>query len=464
MKEYISELSKYFITICMALYTLESFMVFRFKEEKSRKGIYFRQNILLFLIQLASFLTLYVKSDNIEFMLFWIIVQLLLFGTMAMVPMLYPKCNHLLVNNMCMLLGIGFIILARISFQNAMKQMVIVIVSICIAMAVPYALEKCTFLKKMTWLYAAIGAGALTIVLVLGEITHGSKLSFSLAGISIQPSEFVKILFVFFLAGALFEDTSFVRVCITTIVAAVHVLVLVLSKDLGSALIFFVVFVFIVFVATRNYFYLLLGVCGGIASTYVANMLFRHVQVRFQAWLDPWSYIDTQGYQITQSLFAIGSGSWFGLGLLGGTPDDIPYVQADFVFSAVCEEMGVVFGFCLILICVNCFIMMMNISALMKDKFYQLIALGLGCTYIFQVFLTIGGGIKFIPLTGVTLPFISHGGSSILSSLLIFFIIQGFYLIRQKEEAKRVLKKKRRRVRPTYTTEYEIQGEEKDES
>ncbi len=285
--------------------------------------------------------------------------------------------------------------------------------------------------------------------MILGQVTHGSLLSFTIAGITFQPSEFVKIVFVFFLAASLMEDTSFLNLSLTTVIAAVHVVVLVASKDLGSALIFFVVFVFMVFAATRNYLYLLLGMGGGALASVIAWRVFRHVQVRVQAWLDPWTYIDSQGYQVTQSLFAIGSGSWFGMGLYSGTPDSIPYVEKDSIFSAVCEEMGVVFGLFLILICLSCFIMIMNISLRLKDRFFQLTAYGLGIVYIFQVFLTIGGGIKFIPLTGVTLPLVSYGGSSVLTTLILFYLVQGFYILRQQEEEKRVLRKGNQKRRST---------------
>ena len=222
---------------------------------------------------------------------------------------------------------------------------------------------------------------------------------------------------------------------------------LVASKDLGSALIFFIVYLFMVFIATRNFIYLLLGSLGGCGAAFFAYQFFSHVQVRVQAWKDPWGCIDDAGFQIAQSLFAISSGGWFGLGLFRGNPTAIPFVEADFVFSAVAEELGIAFAMCMILISIGTFVMVMLISVKLKDRFYQLIAFGLGITYIFQVFLTIGGGTKFIPMTGITLPFISYGGSSILTTLIMFFIIEGLYIIRQSEEEKSVRKKKRIPVR-----------------
>ncbi len=186
----------------------------------------------------------------------------------------------------------------------------------------------------------------------------------------------------------------------------------------------------------------MLGSVGGCGAAVLAYQFFSHVQVRVLAWKDPFSCIDDAGYQITQSLFAISSGGWFGLGLFRGTPASIPFVEADFVFSAVAEELGILFSMCMILVCISSFIMFMDIAVRLKDKFYQLIAFGLGITYIFQVFLTIGGGTKFIPMTGVTLPFISYGGSSVLTTLVMFLTIEGLYIIRQEEGAKRVKKKK----------------------
>lgn len=460
MELYITELSKYFITLFIALYTLECFLVFRFRDEEKRSGIYIRQNLLMFLVHFSCFLVICFETGKLEYLLFYVLQQILLFATVVLFRMVYPNGNRLIINNMCMLLSIGFIILSRLSFEKAIKQFFIVTVSIIIGMLIPFLIHKFKFLKNFTWVYAAVGIAALGIVLILGATTYGSKLSYSIAGVTFQPSEFVKIIFVFFLAAALCESHDLLRVAITAVLAGAHVLILVVSKDLGSALIFFIVYVMMVFIATGSWLYLFLGSAGGCGAAVIAYRLFSHVQVRVQAWQDPFSCIDDAGYQITQSLFAIGSGGWFGLGLFRGTPDSIPFVEADFVFSAVAEELGIVFSMCMILICLSCFIMFMNIAMRLKDKFYQLTAFGLGVTYIFQVFLTIGGGTKFIPMTGITLPFISYGGSSVLTTLVMFFIIEGLYIIRREEGAKRVKKKRRPRVEPEEFREEQEETEE----
>nr|WP_330372999.1 FtsW/RodA/SpoVE family cell cycle protein [Lacrimispora celerecrescens] len=188
------------------------------------------------------------------------------------------------------------------------------------------------------------------------------------------------------------------------------------------------------FVATGKWLYLLAGAGGGTLASMLAYQLFGHVRTRVSAWLNPWADIAGKGYQITQSLFAIGTGGWFGMGLYRGMPRRIPVVEKDFIFSAISEELGGIFALCVLLICLGCFLQFMMIASRMQAVFYKLIAFGLGTIYIIQVFLTVGGVTKFIPSTGVTLPLVSYGGSSILSTFIIFGIIQGLYILKRNEE------------------------------
>lgn len=462
MELYVSEFSRYVIALLMILYTYECFAVFRYREEERRKGIYIRQNILMFVFHFSCFLVICFETGDITYLFFYAFQQIILYAAVVLYQMLYPASNRLIINNMCMLLITGFVILTRFGIEKAVKQFIIVTGSLVIALIIPFFVHKFKFLKRLKWIYAAVGIAALSVVMILGQTTYGSKLSYSIAGITFQPSEFVKILFVFFVASALYESSGFFEVFTTAVIAAAHVITLVISKDLGSALIFFVVYVLMVFVATGNFLYVIAGALGGSGAAYIACQVFTHVQVRVQAWKDPWSVIDSAGYQITQSLFAISSGGWFGLGLYKGRPDDIPFVEADFIFSAIAEELGIIFAVCLILICVSCFVMFMRISSEISDKFYQLTAFGLGVIYIFQVFLTIGGGSKFIPLTGVTLPLVSYGGSSVLTTLIMFAIIEGLHIIMQEEaQQRRKSLKKRKRKRKSEVEEIEeLSGDE----
>ena len=294
-------------------------------------------------------------------------------------------------------------------------------------------LQKESIFRKFTWLYAGVGIIALATVAVAGTTSYGAKLSLSFAGISIQPSEFIKIIFVFFIASMLYQTQTTAQLFKTSCVSAVFVLILVASKDLGGALLFFFTYLVMIYVASGKWYYFAGGLgLMGLASV-VGYKLFSHVQVRVSAWMDPVSVIDGSGYQVSQSLFAIGTGGWFGLGLGQGLPKKIPVVEKDFIFSAISEEMGAIVAICLIIICMSCFLLIFNISMQLKDAFYRLVALGLGTTYSLQVFLMIGGVTKFIPSTGVTLPLVSYGGSSLLATMILFGIIQAFYILREEE-------------------------------
>ena len=444
MQEYITTVSRYLLPLCMGFYAFECFSILLNKKESDRGFLYLRQNFWMFAVQFISFVNLALVSRNKQYIYMYVLVQLLLLLVVLIPALVYKKINRFLLNNMAMLMGIGLIMLCRLSLAKAQRQFIIMVVSLIISMFVPLIIEQVKLLYKMTWLYAVVGLLLLGVVLVLSESTFGAKITYTISGLTFQPSEFVKILFIFFIAGALWEDHSFKRVCITTVIAALHVLVLVLSTDLGGALIFFVAYLAMLFVATSNVLYLLAGLLAGSGAAVVAYQLFSHIQVRVLAWQDPWSYIDGKGYQISQSLFAIGSGSWFGMGLYSGNPDDIPLVEADFIFSSICEEYGAVFAVCFILMIVSSFLMMMEIALRQRNNFYRLVSLGIGVVYIFQIFLTVGGGIKFIPLTGVTLPFISYGGSSILSTMLMFFVLQGISIINMKEGGKKRVRRKRK--------------------
>lgn len=429
----ITELSKYVMIILFAIYTYYSYAVLVVKNEERQKRIYKSQTTCMFLIHLDAFMVLFAVSRELKVLIFYGAQVLFILFLFLIYRIIYRRAATLVVNHMCMLMIIGFIILTRLDLDSAIRQFEIAVIATVVSIFIPLLVRKLKFLRKFTWFYAIIGILALSAVFVLGRVTGGAHLSFTVAGITIQPSEFVKIIFVFFVACMLYEATDFRRVCITTVAAAIHVLILVLSTDLGAALIFFVTYVVMLYVATRKPVYFFGGLGLGCVAALVASKLFSHVRVRVSAWKDPFSSIHNGGWQVAQSMFAIGTGGWFGLGLYQGMPETIPVGVSDFVFAAISEEMGGVFGICIILVCFSCFVMFLNIAMQIKDQFYKLIALGLGCVYGVQVFLNIGGVIKCIPSTGVTLPLVSYGGSSILCTIVMFAIIQGLYIMRQDE-------------------------------
>lgn len=442
MELYVTELSKYVITFLLTAYTILGFITFKYKGEKRRQGLYNAQNIFMFLMFIACFIQIEAKVGKIEYLFFFTVILVILFATIMLYHMIYPDGNRLIINNMCMLLMIGFIMITRLSYNKAVRQFLIAAVSLIIGFFIPNIIFKFEKAKEYGIIYAIVGILALGIVLIMGSATNGSKISYTFFGVTFQPSELVKILFVLFVAASLYKSSDIQHIMTTSALAAAHVIILVLSKDLGSALIFFVVYLGMVFIATRNVGYLAGGLLLGALASVVAYKLFTHIQVRVSAWLDPFSQIESGGYQISQSLFGISSGGWFGLGLFGGSPDSIPYVEADFIFSAIAEEFGIIFACVMILICISTFIMMMYEAYRIADKFYQLIGCGIAITYIFQVFLTIGGGTKFIPLTGVTLPFVSYGGTSVFTTVVLMSVFEGLTLIRFDEAYQDYLRKK----------------------
>ncbi len=418
----------------MALYTLEAFLSFRNVSYDRKEGIFTRQILFMFCIHFIAFAAICLETSNLTYIVFYGFQQILLFAVIALTRTIYHDVDKLMLNNMCLLLSIGFFMLTRLNYDRALKQFAIVAISLIIGIFIPFIFKNFNYIHKFTWIFGAIGLILLSVVYILGAVTHGAKISYKVFGFSVQPSEFVKILFVFFIAGLLATSKKFSGVALSAALAGLHVIILVLSKDLGSALIFFVTYVSMVFAATGNYLYILAGGVGGAGAFYVSTKLFSHVRVRIEAWKDPWSDIDKTGYQITQSLFAIGTGGWFGMGLYQGNPTSIPYVEEDFIFSAIAEEMGVLFSILLILVCISVFVSFMILAIRFRNVYYRLICVGLAVVYIFQIFLTIGGGTRFIPLTGVTLPLISSGGSSILSTIIIFFIMMGLSLVQVEEE------------------------------
>ncbi len=441
-----TELSKYILIIMIAIYTFQCFSVFgKKKDEEKVAKIYKRQMIVVFMIHLICNILIIMNEKKMVYFFFYLGQFILLVVIFTTYRKIYETASNLIVNNMCMLLSIGFVMLTRLDFNSAFKQFAIAVVGVMITLLIPLIVHKIHIFKRLSWVYAAIGIALLGVVAIAGDVSYGAKLSISFGGISLQPSEFIKILFVIFVASMLYKSTEKQQIIKTVVVALLHIGMLVMSKDLGAALIYFVAYVVMVYAATREPKYILAGAGLGAVASVFGYFAFSHVKVRVMAWKDPLSVYSSSGYQVSNSLFAIGSGGWIGLGLYCGMPDSIPVVKQDFIFAAISEELGGIFALCVILICASCFLMFMNISMQIRDPFYKLIALGLGTIYATQVILTIGGVTKFIPSTGVTLPLVSYGGSSLLSTLIIFAIIQGLYILRRDEGANNEKKAIRRR-------------------
>lgn len=457
MKDILIIFAKYFTPILVLLYTFISFKVFGVKPlqlsetakkklspnerrkrerkyemlcKRKQQRMFSCQYMLIYFFHFLFYAILYLDKKSLSVLFLGFFELLFLIVAKQVYSIVYKNMSKLLFNNMLMLLDIGFVMIARLSYDLAIKQFIIVIIGTALCLLVPFIIDSVNAIDRFDWLYAIMGLGLLVVVLILAETKFGAKNWVKINNTSIQPSEFVKIIFVFCIASMLSKAKKLSQIIYISLLAGAHVIVLVLEKDLGAALLFFVTYFVMLYIARKNGLYIVLGSVMGILAAIVAYKIphFSHVRVRVMAWQNPWDTAAGAGYQVAQSLFAIGTGGWFGLGLTKGLPYKVPVRESDFIFSVVCEELGVIIGIMIILICLSNYIMFINIAMQIRNLFYKLIAVGLSTMYIFQVLLTIGGAVKFIPSTGVTLPFVSYGGSSILSSLIVFSVIQGLYV------------------------------------
>ncbi len=443
MELLIAELSRYVIIILFAVYTFYCFRAFARKTQEGKDRVFRIQRTLNIMILMLCGGVLIIETKELKYVILLLLELAFCIVFAIIYQIFYKGLSKLVLNNMMMCMSIGFIMLGRLQYEYAIKQLVMATAAMGICLFVPLFIERFTIWEKLGWQYALVGILLLLLVFVIGEEHYGAVNWISIGGIQLQPSEFVKIIYVFFMAAMLSKTTgagaaerkeTFKSIVVITAFAAVHVVILVVEKDLGAALIYFITYLVVLYIATMQPLYLAAGLGAGAAASMAAYHLFSHVRTRVVAWQDPWGHITNEGHQVCQSLFAIGTGGFFGMGLGQGMPSTIPVAESDFIFAAISEELGVIFSVCLILVYISSYIMFVNIAMKMKKRFYKLTAFGLSVVFIFQVFLCIGGVTKFIPSTGVTLPLVSYGGSSIITTIVIFSIIQGMYVMNGREE------------------------------
>ena len=427
------EISRYVLLLLMLLFTISTYKALRAKEPEKRASATRGQLVFMVLFNFAAYGVIFIQNTDVYVLLMYAGMIAYVLLTYLIYRVFYKGASFVLVNTMCMMISIGLVIHTRLDISTALKQLIIAAAATVISFVIPIIIRKVRAFSRWGFLFAVIGILLLAAVFVLARVTGGGKLSIEFHGITFQFSEFVKITFVFFVAAMLNRATDFRQVFKVTVLAGIHVVILVASTDLGAALVFFVAYMVMVCVATRKVGYAFLGFGGMAAASVAAYKLFAHVRVRVDVWRDPFADYQGTGYQIVQALFSVVAGGWFGTGLLKGSPDMIPLVQQDFTFAAICEELGILFAICLILLCMGMYLIIVNLSMKLSSEFYRLIAIGLGTEYAFQVFLTIGGTTKLIPMTGITLPLVSYGGSSLSCTIFMLAIIQGLYILRKDE-------------------------------
>lgn len=306
-------------------------------------------------------------------------------------------------------------------------------------LAITYLLRKPECLRAYKYLIGVCGLLLILSTIIFGVDIGGNKSWIVLGPIRFEPAEFAKILLVVFLAGYLEEKSRLlaasrwgtgklniphpIHLGPLLVMWGIALVLLVFEKDLGAALLYYGTFLTMLYIASGRLFYVGLGSVLMTMGGWLTYHLFNHVRVRFDIWLNPWTDPDGAGYQIVQSLFALGTGGFFGTGLSGGRPEYIPAVHTDFVFAAIGEELGLAGTLAILVLYVLLVYRGFRAALSARNEFCALLAAGLSSLLALQTFVIIGGVTKLVPLTGVTMPFISYGGSSMLASFIILGLL-----------------------------------------
>lgn len=449
-------ISKYLFVLYIGLFLLSGFLISLSKENmiqfREIRGLS-NQRICIVLFHITASIILIASQLEYTFEKttgYCVAGLVLILVASTVLQKLYPKGSQLLNNCIIFLMDIGLVMLYRLNQDLAVKQIIWNTIGLVILAVLPIILGRLPRLDKYRRIYILGSFVLLAATLVFGFTTKGAKNWISLGPISIQPSEFIKVLFVFYLASALEKKPTFKELIVPAVCSGIIVLALVAQTDLGSALIFYMTFIIMVFIATENYLYFFGGLGAMAFASVIAYNLFSHIQVRVEAWLNPWADVQGNGYQIAQSLFAICTWGITGIGLTKGYATSIPVVERDFIFAAICEEFGVIFAAGVILLFVLIFLEGARGTLHNNNRFLSLLCAGFTALFAFQSFLIIGGVIKLIPLTGVTLPFVSYGGTSIVISYAIMAFMQWIIIRNSNSKAvsdsdKSPKKQKRRR-------------------
>jgi len=392
------------------------------------------------LFQLTGMLLLAVKTDSFDqqALLFAVAMPLVTFAVVRLFSRLWPIDRALLILTL-LLCSISLVTLKDIARSSVtpLEQAQFVLIGL-VAMAFGIGIIR----RMRAWdkwaLPMAVAAFlAVASPLVIGSWQNGAKawLQFGKGGPTVQPSEFGKLALIFILASQ-FSNRPRFRKCLPGLMFAAAMCGLLLAqRDLGALLLYFLTTAMMFYAATSNLPVTLAGLGMGVGGAVAAYNLFPYVAKRFEMFQNPWSDPLDKGWQIIQALIAIGSGGMFGMGLGLGYPRNIPLYHSDFVFAAIGEEFGLVFALAMLGIYVLIVMRGASVAMNARTSFHALVALGVVALLAVQTFVIVGGNIKLIPLTGVTLPFVSAGGSSMVSMMGAMGMLLGVSSLNATDEA-----------------------------
>lgn len=335
--------------------------------------------------------------------------------------------------------GIGITFVTRLQPDASLGQVIFLLLGVALMVGTLAVVKNLEVIKRYKYVLGIAGIILLVLPMFIGTEIYGSKLWIKIGGFQFQPGEFAKVLIVLFLAGYLAENRELLSISNRTvlgikfprlrllyplfIVWGVCLLVVAFERDLGSALLFYTIFLIMLYVATGRVSYVIIGLALLAVGAFGMYQIMSHVQVRVAIWLDPFSDAQNLGYQIVQSLFSLADGGLAGVGIGKGMADIIPVVASDMIFAAIGEEMGLLGGSAVLLLFMLFAVRGLTTAARAKSDLAAFSAAGLTAAISFQAFTIVGGVTKLIPLTGVTLPFMSQGGSSLLASFVIVALL-----------------------------------------
>lgn len=335
--------------------------------------------------------------------------------------------------------GIGITFVTRLQPDASLGQVIFLFLGVALMVGTLAVVKNLEVVKRYKYVLGIAGIILLVLPMFIGTEIYGSKLWIKIGGFQFQPGEFAKVLIVLFLAGYLAENRELLSISNRTvlgikfprlrllyplfIVWGVCLLVVAFERDLGSALLFYTIFLIMLYVATGRVSYVIIGLALLAVGAFGMYQIMSHVQVRVAIWLDPFSDAQNLGYQIVQSLFSLADGGLAGVGIGKGMADIIPVVASDMIFAAIGEEMGLLGGSAVLLLFMLFAVRSLTTAARAKSDLAAFSAAGLTAAISFQAFTIVGGVTKLIPLTGVTLPFMSQGGSSLLASFVIVALL-----------------------------------------
>ncbi len=383
----------------------------------------------------SAFLLLFLRDFKWEGLALAFAVPMLNVLTTTLLPRLFPS-DKLILSLTNFLCALGILVLYDTNPAYAYSQATYYFVGLLAMVVCIYLVRVFRSFRFMVWPLMLCSLALIALPLVIGKETYGAKNWFYIGTLSVQPSEIVKLTLVIVLARFMADR----RMLPWLFFSAGCLGVLMLQKDLGTALLYFFTALLLFYASTGNTALTLVGLAGGAGAAAAGYKMFAHVKRRVAIWLNPWSDYDNAGYQIIQSLMAIASGGLFGVGLGLGSPKTIPVYHTDFIFSVICEQFGLIFGCCVLLMYVALIWRGATIAMATRRSFHGLLAMGITILLGLQTFVIIGGVLKLIPLTGVTMPFVSYGGTSLVSSLCLSGLLQGVASLNEddlKEETNR---------------------------